>query len=136
MDLIEVNIDLDPVKDGMVGIEKPVNISDQLALIAGTNGNTRVVDKEEALSIIGRLGESCEFTTLGNTGLAVIYNRDRVMRVNDRKYLIGSAIIAWYREGHMYTLNTDEVEIERNEFISRLTILNGECVSMSAFEID
>ena len=55
MQTVDINIQLDPATDGIICSFEKVKPEDRNALIIGTNGNYRIVDEEEALSILSRM---------------------------------------------------------------------------------
>ena len=51
---IEINIQLDPVEDGISWTPKKVKQECKYALVIGTNGKYRLIDENEAVDILER----------------------------------------------------------------------------------
>lgn len=136
MNTIKINIQLDPVKDGVGIIPGRVIRQCKKALIIGTNGEYRLADEEEAYDIIDRLSANSTSDYMGKTNFLVIYNAKKVLAVSGSQYIAGSFIIVKGTAKGIELLNDEEVEDAKNEFMSRLAVLCGSGIQFSAYEID
>ena len=60
MQNIEINIQLDPVEDGISWTPKKVKQEGKYALVIGTNGKYRLIDENEAVDILERFEGGCD----------------------------------------------------------------------------
>jgi len=135
MNRIEIEIQLNPLKDGINKIPGRLMRGDRGALVIGTNGRYRIADEEEAWDIIDLLSDVSCSCYLGKTGYLAVYNSRRVLQAAGTKYLAGSAIVVKGVEGGIECMSMEEIEAARKEFESRIVTLCGNGVQFTAFEI-
>lgn len=136
MKSIEININLDPVKDGAVCIAKPVTICEKVGVVVGTNGKFRVVTETEIKRIFEMLGENAGLEPMGKSGYAAIFRTDRIMKIEDEHYFVGSALVLKCKGDVLERMEPDMVEEAKDTFISRLRMLKNEEVQFSALQLD
>ena len=136
MKTIEININLDPVKDGAVCIAKPVTICEKVGVVVGTNGKSRIVTETEIKRIFEMLGENSGVEPMGKSGYAAIFRADRVMKIEDDHYFVGSALILKCKGEILEKIEPDLIEEAKEAFISRLKMLKNADVQFSAYQLD
>lgn len=136
MDTIEMSIHLDPVKDGPKWMPKKVMRADKAALIIGTNGQFRFADEDETYDIIDRLSAVSTSDRMGKTDFLIIYNSDKMLRLGDGRFLVGSAVVMKSETDGPGLLTFDEAESAIREFKSRIVTLCSGDSQFSAYELD
>ena len=91
MQTVDINIQLDPATDGIICSFEKVKPEDRNALIIGTNGNYRIVDEEEALSILSRMDGFGRSEYMGSTHFLVVFNAD-CKHFFDNRYGTGQSV--------------------------------------------
>lgn len=136
MQNIEINIQLDPVEDGISWTPKKVKQEGKHALVIGTNGRWRVIDEEEAVDILERLSGNCTSDYMGHTGFLVACNKKKIIRTGDSRFIAGSVLIVKAGKHGTDLLTEEEVERAKAEFASRLATLCADGIEFSAYEMD
>lgn len=88
----KVNINLDPVNDGIEMENEKENTLAESALLIATDGQKRTVGFPEAMSILKRMN-NIRAERLGNTDYVALYNGDRIVNFGKGKFFIGSVLI-------------------------------------------
>ena len=88
----KVNINLDPINDGIEMEESKENTLAESALVIATDGQKRTVGFDEAMKILGMMKE-IRGQRLGNTDYVALYNADRTVSFGKGRFLIGSVLI-------------------------------------------
>ncbi len=135
MKIIEIDIRLDPVKDGTSWTPEKMKRKGRGALIIGTSGKYRVAEQDEATEIIDRLSGVSSSDYMGKTSFLVIYNSKKVLTTGGGKFLVGSALIVKGTNKGITFLDKEDVEEAKVEFESRLATLCGSGIQFSAYEI-
>ncbi len=135
METIEVNIKLDPLTDGAVIKGAKLKRKDAGALVIATNGESKIVDIEEAQSIIDSLSDVGHGEYIGNTPYIAMFNGDKILHLGTGKCFIGSVIIMKFDGSGLAMLSGDDFEEAAKEFTSRLIRLVGNGQEFSAYEI-
>lgn len=135
MEKIQINIQLDPVRDGTNFIPDKISRKDRFALIIGTNGKYRVVDEDEAMGILDELSGVSESDYLGKSTYLAVFNANKILPIGCGKFLIGSVIIIKAGIDGIEMLDAEEVEEAKKEFVGRLATLVADGQQISAYEI-
>ncbi len=135
MKKIEVNINLDPVNDGVTITETEPEGKREGALIISTDGNERVALFDEAMEVLKTLAESLEAERLRGTPFVVFYNKDRLITNGTDKCLIGSVMIMKTVCGSYYLLEPGEYEEAERAFYTRLGRIKYNGQEYSAMEV-
>lgn len=135
MKTIEIDIQLDPVKDGASWIPDKMTIQGRGALIIGTNGQYRFAGEEEAMELFDRLGTCSESAYMGKTNFLMVYNSKKVLSTGDSRFLVGSSMIVKGTRNGVEFMDESEIEAAKVEFESRLATLCGSGIQFSAYEI-
>lgn len=139
MKKMEIDIQLDPVKDGASWIPDKMTIKGRGALIIGTNGQYRFAEEDEVMGIFDQLSGCGASDYLGQTAFLVVYNSNKVLYTDDGRFFVGSVVIVkGTAKGTAKGIEfLDEAEIEevKTEFESRLSMLCGNGFQFSAYEI-
>lgn len=136
MKTIEININLDPIKDGAVCIAKPVTTSEKVGLVVGTNGKFRIINDREVQQLFEHLGENAGVEPMGKSGYAAVFRVDRIMKIEDEHYFVGSAMILKCDGARLDMMEAELVEEAKEAFTSRLVMLKSEDVQFSGFQLD
>ena len=132
---IEINIELNPVKDGASWVPDHMKRKGRGALIIGTNGKYRFAQEEEAIKLFNEMSGFCESDYMGDTNLLVLYNSKKVLNTCDGRFLAGSVMIMKATEKGVEFINESEIEAAKAGFESRLVTLCGNGIQFSAYEI-
>lgn len=135
MKKMEIDIQLDPVKDGASWIPEKMTIKGRGALIIGTNGQYRFAEEDEVMAIIDQLSSCGASDYLGQTAFLVVYNSNKVLFTDDGRFFVGSAMIVKGTAKGIEFLDEAEIEEVKAEFESRLSMLCGNGFQFSAYEI-
>lgn len=135
MQTVDINIQLDPATDGIICSFEKVKPEDRNALIIGTNGNYRIVDEEEALSILSRMDGFGRSEYMGSTHFLVVFNAGKVIKAGDGEYIAGSVLILKSGKRGIAFMTEEEIEKAKKEFASRIVTLCADGTSFSAYEI-
>ncbi len=136
MQTVEINIQLDPLVDGINQVPSKIKLEGKSALVIGTNGKYRVVEEEEAESILDRLSGNCRSNCLEHTDFLVVCNGKKIIITGDSKYVVGSVLIVKAGKNGVDYLTDEEVEQAKTEFITRLVTLCADGVEFSAYEMN
>lgn len=77
MEQITIDIQLDPIKDGIKVPETDVSRPDAHAVILGTNGKIRQISMKEAETILDQMATCGAGTHLGKSDYIAVYNKDK-----------------------------------------------------------
>lgn len=136
VNVIEISINLDPVNDGAVLIEKErEHIKDAHGLIIATNGDYKEAGAQDVARILKGLWDRFDVDCMGKTDFVAVFNSKMVIRHDGRKYLVGSVLIVKETGEGIELLDAAELEQAKKEFVSRLTVLKVGEVSCAAYEI-
>lgn len=91
MEQFSIDIELDPVKDGINFANE--DICEAHAVVLGTNGKLRQISMKEAEHILDGMSKCGKAMQLGNTDYAAIFNRDKVFEADGQEYLVGSVLV-------------------------------------------
>lgn len=133
--MIEVKIVLDPVAEG-ISVE-PVKsmVREGMCLVVGTNGDFRLVDENEAMEIMERLGKDCVVDFVMNTPYVMAYSRRNVVNIDGTKLLIGSSLIV-RSDRELFLMDEEDIEEAKKKFFSRLIKIKlGPEQVVTAYEI-
>mgnify|MGYP003292010592 CR=1 FL=1 len=136
MQNIEINIQLDPVEDGISWTPKKVKQEGKYALVIGTNGKYRLIDESEAVEILDRLSSNITSDYMGHTGFFVVCNKNKIIRTGDSRFIAGSVLIVKAGKSGTDLLTEEEVEKAKAEFACRLATLCADGMEFSAYEMD
>lgn len=132
---MNINIALDPVKDGFYWEQKQTCPKEKHALIIGTNGKYRVIGEQEVTEIWGRLNGYYHMDYMGHKVFLVICNSKKIIRVGEAKFFVGSVLVMKGSKERAEFLTDEEVEYAKMEFTSRLVTLCADGMEFSAYEI-
>ena len=136
MKSIEVNINLDPVNDGVVFRRTDIRKKDKGALIIATSGEYCISDEDEAHELLDKLSEKGVGEYIGNTPDLAVLNKDKIISVGYEKYFVGTAIIVKYDgKSSPSMLSEDEFDEAAKQFVSRLITLSCDGQEFLAYEI-
>lgn len=107
MEQITIDIQLDPIKDGIKVPEQDVSRPDAHAVILGTNGKMRQISMKEAENILDQMTNSGAGTNLGKSDYIAFYNKDKLFKADGEDYLVGSVLI-FQRSGNVLKAIPDD----------------------------
>ncbi|MBO5985459.1 MAG: hypothetical protein J6Q02_01515 [Lachnospiraceae bacterium] len=136
MNAIEISINLDPVHDGAVIIEKEMeHVKDAHGLIIATNGDYKEAGAQDVAKILKGLWDRFDVDCMGKTDFVTVFNSRKVIRHEGRKYLVGSVLVVKETGEGIELLDETELEQAKKEFVSRLAVLKIGDISCAAYEI-
>lgn len=135
MQTIEISIQLDPTMDGISWVPKKVKLEGKHALIIGTNGKYRVIEEDEAISIIDKLSGNCRSDYMGKSTFLVVFNANKVIKTGGAQFIAGSVLIIKAGKNGIAFLDDEEIETAKAEFAARLVTLCADGIDFSAYEI-
>lgn len=135
IDIVDIRIELDPIDDGAeILIED--EWEDKNLLVAGTNGDHRIIGVEEADAIFDRMPETAFVTRLGKSPYLAVINGNKIFNIGGCRYFIGSVVIFKSTKEHKpELLSGDDYEKAKDEFFSRLSRVNVNGQKFTAFEV-
>ena len=107
MEQITIDIQLDPIKDGIKVPQQDVSRPDAHAVILGTNGKMRQISMKEAENILDQMTNSGAGTNLGKSDYIAFYNKDKLFKADGEDYLVGSVLI-FQRSGNVLKAIPDD----------------------------
>ena len=93
MEQITIDIQLDPMKDGIKVPETDVSRPDAHAVILGTNGKIRQISMKEARHILDQMADCGAGFIFGKSDYIAIYNQDKIFVADEEEYLVGLSLI-------------------------------------------
>lgn len=135
METLDIKIALDPLNDGAVLREFKIKRKDEGALIIATNGESRIVDAQEAQGILDKLNEVGHGEYMGKSDYIAMMNANKIINLSGGKCFIGSVIIMKFDGRGLSMLVGDEFEKAAAEFKSRLITIVCEGQEFSAYEL-
>lgn len=135
MQTVEISIQLDPSVDGINWTPKKIKLEGKHALVIGTNGQFRIIDEDEAVSILDRLSGNCYSDYMGHTEFLVVCNSKKIIKTGDARFIAGSVLIVKAGRGGIDFLTDEEIEAAKAEFAARLATLCADGLEFSAYEI-
>ena len=135
MKTIEVTIELDPVHDGAVIHPTSFKKKQEGALVIGTNGESRIVNEDEAIEIMDELSGDVAGEYMGKSHFLAVLNGKKIFKIGCREYFIGSALIVKNTKDGIAMLTDEDFEKAAKEFESRLITLVGDGQEFSAYEL-
>lgn len=135
MNAIKIDIQLDPVRDGIVAFPKSVEVDDRRGIVIGTNGKYRTVNADEVQDIITRLDTNSVGTTVGS--YIGICDAGKILNIDGAKYLVGSMLIVKCYDSNLFMPITDkDIAAMVKEFGSRIATLSAGNECFSAYELE
>ena len=107
MEQITIDIQLDPMKDGIKVPETDLSRPDAHAVILGTNGKIRQISMKEAETILDQMATCGAGTHLGKSDYIAVYNKDKLFKAEGEEYLVGSVLI-FQRAGNVLKAIPDD----------------------------
>lgn len=130
----EINIILNPAKDGITMMPKKPVKNGKIMIIA-TNGDYRFADKEEVAEIVDEIGDNLEMDYLYKDIYGVFFDKSKILSADGVKYLVGSVIVMNVANDDVAELDDEEVSFVKGAFISRLVELRAYEEAFNAYEI-
>ena len=93
MDQITIDIQLNPITDGIKVPETEVSRPDAHAVILGTNGKIRQISMKEAEHMLDQMANCGAGANLGKSDYIAVYNKDKLFKAEGEDYLVGSVLI-------------------------------------------
>ncbi len=135
----KLNYRIDHIADSKIRTKKPENLGFHWVLTAQINGEMTLSNPDDVFSYLDLKDESLYCTRLGDSGFAVFYNPDRVLKSDGHRYVIGDVVIAAYDEEDdtIHTLTEYDLMDAVLAFTNRLVQLSiGDMAYKMAIDID
>jgi len=144
MDKIKINMNLDPVKDGIEGIENFKEADEYKfftekknkpeAVVISTNGQYKTIDKKEMMEIIFSLEGHMDSVQIGAYGF--FFNAEKTFEIEDDTYFVGSILVFRGYEDEDDQINSRDIKyiIQAIRYNLKEIVFNGEKVA--AFKVD
>ena len=107
MDQITIDIQLNPITDGIKVPETEVSRPDAHAVILGTNGKIRQISMKEAEHMLDQMANCGAGANLGKSDYIAVYNKDKIFKAEGEDYLDGSVLI-FQRAGNVLKAIPDD----------------------------
>ena len=135
MDIVYVNIDLDPIEDGAEVLFEE-DLDDGYLLVVGTNGEDRIIGVEEADAIFDRMSDTALVVRLGRSPFMAVINDKKIINIGGSRYFFGSVVIfKSSKDRKPELLSDDDYEKAKAEFTSRLSRVNVNGQEFTALEV-
>lgn len=107
MDQITIDIQLNPITDGIKVPEADVSRPDAHAVILGTNGKIRQISMKEAEHMLDQMADCGAGANLGKSDYIAVYNKDKLFKAEGEDYLVGSVLV-FQRAGNVLKAIPDD----------------------------
>ena len=138
MKTVEVQMDLDPVNDGVKEVNgEKLYVKEEKTLIISTDGRSRTAGFLETMEIANKLRENCHGEFLGKTPYIMLINGDKIIKLETGTFFVGTAMIM-KDEGdgrRMGSLRDEEIKQAEEEFKKRLVTLAGNGQEFPAYPL-
>lgn len=136
MEQITIDIQLDPMKDGIKVPETDVSRPDAHAVILGTNGKIRQISMKEAETILDQMATCGAGIHLGQSDYIAVYNKDKLFKAEGEEYLVGSVLI-FQRSGNVLkAIPDDEIGDLLEAAMAQMDTLKAGDACFSAMRVD
>ena len=132
---VEVNIRLDPARDGLVKPAPEMKCSSRYALVVGTDGQSRVVSMKEAKQIIRDIGFLGRGVQLGTGDYLMIFNEGKCFTVDDGTFLVGSVLVVKLVGVQFLPLKSWEIDEVLELMAGQMVELRAGDISISAIDM-
>lgn len=136
MQTVEISIRLDPTSDGINWIPKKIKMEGKHALVIGTNGKFRIVEEDEAASILDKLSGNCISEYMGHTEFLLVCTAKKIIKTGEARFIAGSVLIVKAGRNGIDLLTDEEIDAAKTEFAARLVTLCADGMEFSAYEMD
>ena len=136
MEQITIDIQLDPVKDGIRFPETDIYRPDAHAVILGTNGKIRQISMKEAERILGELSEYGSGFSFGNDEYIAVFNADKMFDADGEYYLVGSVLVFKKDGNYLKPIPDNEIGDLLEAAMGRIDTLQSGETSFSAMRVD
>ncbi len=136
MEQITIDIQLDPIKDGIKMPQQELSRPDAHAVILGTNGKIRQVSMKEAEMILDQMATCGAGVHLGSTDYIAVYNKDRLFVADGEEYLVGSVLVFKRAGNVLKAIPDNEIGDLLEVAMAQMDTLKSGDTSFSALRID
>ena len=134
--MIDINIALDPVNDGIVQNTEQITCISKGALIIATNGKTRFVNLERIPYELEGLADLSYSEFMGDTEYLLIFNANKIFNVGTGRFFVGSVLVMKNDDGELCPMTREECGKASKEFQSRLATLVCDGQEFTAYELE
>lgn len=135
MEQITIDIQLDPLKDGIKVPQTEASRTDAHAVILGTNGKIRQISMKEAEHILDQMENCGAGVDLGESDYIAVYNKDRVFKAEGEDYLVGSVLIFKRIGNFLKAIPDDEIGDLMEIAMAQIDTLKAGETSFSAMRV-
>ena len=135
MEKIAIDIQLDPLKDGIKVPQTEVSRPDAHAVILGTNGKIRQISMKEAEHILDQMAKCGAGANLGKSDYIAVYNKDRIFKVEGEDYLVGSVLVFQRAGNVLKAIPDDEIGDLMEVAMAQIDTLKAGETSFSAMRV-
>ncbi|SFR80672.1 hypothetical protein [[Clostridium] aminophilum] len=135
MEQITIDIQLDPLKDGIKVPQTEVSRTDAHAVILGTNGKIRQISMKEAEHILDQMENCGAGVDLGESDYIAVYNKDRVFKAEGEDYLVGSVLVFKRIGNFLKAIPDDEIGDLMEIAMAQIDMLKAGETSFSAMRV-
>ena len=107
--MIDINIALDPVNDGIVQKTEQITCISKGALIIATNGKTRFVSLERIPYELEGLADLSYSEFMGDTKYLQIFNANKIFNVGTGRFFVGSVLVMKNDDGELCPMTVKSV---------------------------
>ena len=135
MEQITIDIQLDPLKDGIKVPQTEASRTDAHAVILGTNGKIRQISMKEAEHILDQMENCGAGVDLGESDYIAVYNKDRVLKAEGEDYLVGSVLVFKRIGNFLKAIPDDEIGDLMEIAMAQIDTLKAGETSFSAMRV-
>ena len=133
--MVDINIALDPVNDGIVQKTEKITCISKGALVIATNGKSRFVNLDRVPYELEGLADISYSEFLGDTEFLLIFNANKIFNVGTGRFFVGSVLVMKNDDGALVPMTREDCEIAGKEFQNRLATLVCDGHEFSAYEL-
>ena len=135
MEQITIDIQLDPLKDGIKVPQTEASRTDAHTVILGTNGKIRQISMKEAEHILDQMENCGAGVDLGESDYIAVYNKDRVFKAEGEDYLVGSVLVFKRIGNFLKAIPDDEIGDLMEIAMAQIDTLKAGETSFSAMRV-
>ncbi|SFG20994.1 hypothetical protein SAMN04487761_1087 [Lachnospiraceae bacterium C7] len=136
MEQITIDIQLDPIKDGIKLPKADISRPEEHAVILGTNGKIRQISMKEARHILDQMADCGAGFIFGKSDYIAIYNQDKIFVADEEEYLVGSVLVFLRAGDVLKAIPDDEIENLLEIAMAQVDTLKAGDVCFSAMRVN
>ncbi len=126
---------LNPVTDGPNLDMKKIHVKHEKALLVGSDGRMEIISRDRALAFMDELSGLLYGEYIGNSDFIGIFNSKCNLRVDDRRFYVGTVLIMKSTGVGLGSLSDEECEEAYEAYKEGMVTLVSDGHDFTAYEI-